>query len=862
MTHVSDHIPDPLTSPEDPPDAVLGWLSPRITWDPVLAEVLTADRLRLDGASVALSGVDRAACTLASTVLREVYPGPGRPSVALALPRGHHSLALIVGIHLALRRRHQRLVRGRNYGSVLVTAGRTGLRELATRISLNGDPLPHSLALARLAVELTTTGRLRAAALPLDGGHRRGLSQRDELLLFTLPSVAPPMAENVVSINVLDTAGVARATWNRVAERDNRARRRLVVIGELGSADLEGFCAEWHMPLIQFSWELIDKLTGHYGPGTGIVAATGLADRVRHLPPVGYRIIGHEDCDYELRAVISRLADMRRICREQDPAASLPPTIGDAARLAGLLGRLACPLRFYEEQVPRHRFQQTAARQLTQLNRLRLDGFHGAVQRAFAAHWAMVRGSLERLARLVEDPDSCPKWWALYDRISTAEAEGEPLRIMCVTRAERDGLQQALVEWGLVRAEKIGRLITIVAMRDQPLSWGSGGTPATVLLAPPEPWQESLLCTGEHGRVEVLCYPGQTGMLRRVLGQAFRPREAENLDALSRLGGPTPPTTATASSRYELPLEALPAVELTGWDAPSPQSDPQFAVPSDPAAAFWSEVVDLFGRDLDAKPDGDATSGPDAEEASATATATAISPMWARRIDLEEGYSVFVAEASACEVLLPSPGRDPELVACPPSQLAAGMRIVLLPGSDRGVVLQELLTSWDERLGLAKPHFQGLYRRALTAAVDRHGVDGVASLVGVDVRTIKSWLAGDRAPQQSRSLERLLAASGDEEAYGNRAAIRALFATVRGRHRLIGRELNAAVTECVFDGRQGPHLHRLEDMVGRDLKDLFAAVVVCTVQGVQAERVAVPRALIGELLDGDHPAVNHRRDQR
>src|SRR5207342_2092555 len=110
---------------------------------------------------------------------------------------------------------------------------------------------------------------------------------------------------------------------------------------------------------------------------------------------------------------------------------------------------------------------------------------------------------------------------------------------------------------------------------------------------------------------------------------------------------------------------------------------------------------------------------------------------------------------------------------------------------------------------------------ALVAAVDRHGVDGVADLVQLDPKTVRSWLAGDAAPQQSRSLERLLAASGDEEAYGNRAAIRELFATVRGRHRLIGRELNAAVTESVFEDPQGPHLSRLEAMVGRDLKDLF-----------------------------------------
>jgi hypothetical protein len=800
--------------------------------------------------------VEFAACSLASTVLREVYAGPAPPSVALALPRGSHSIALLVGIYLTLRRHHQRIIRRRNHGSVLITAGRTALRELSGRLNLDGNPLAESLVIARLAVEQTATGRLRAAALPLDGGYRRRLSQREELLLFTLPSVAPPMAENVASINVLDTAGVSRATWDRVAERDKLARRRLVIIGELGSPDLETFCAERQIPLVQFEWPLIGELTARYGAGAGMLGATGLTARAHALPTVGYRIVSHEDCDYELRSAISRLADMRRICREQDQSASTPAAIADAARLAGLLGRLACPLRFYEEQVPRHRFLQTATRQLNQLDRVRLDRLHGAIRRAFAAHWAMVRGSLGRLARLVEDPDICPKWWALYDRISACEAEGRPLRILCVTRAERDGLQRALVEWGLVRAEHIGRLITIVAMRDQPLPWGGNDRTTTILLAPPAPWQEALLATGELGHVEVLCYAGQEGMLRRVLSQAFRPREAANLRALSHLGATALPAAAVSSC--ELPLETLPAIELTGWNTPVQEVDTKFPVPPDPAAAFWSEILNLYGRDLHEASNDDAYGGLDADADSAEPS-VAGSARYVRRIDFVEGHSVFLADDTACDVLLPSPGREPELVACPPSKLVEGMRVVMLPGADRSAVLQELLASWDERLGYAKTRFEGLYRRALVAAVDRHGVDGVADLVQLDAKTVRSWLAGDAAPQQSRSLERLLAASGDEEAYGNRAAIRELFATVRGRHRLIGRELNAAVTECVFEDPQGPHLSRLEAMVGRDLKDLFAAVVVCTVHRVHAELSIVPRALIGQLLDTDDPAL-HRND--
>src|SRR5512132_4165616 len=177
MKYVPDHPRALRAPPELSQGPVLDWLAPRIDWDPVLAGELTDGRLTIDGDPVELSGVELAACTLASTVLRETYRGPSLPSVALALPRGSHSLALLVGIHLTLRRRHQRMIRRRNYGSVLITAGRTVLRELASRLALDGNPLAESLVVARLAVEQTATGRLRAAALPMDGGYRRRLSQ-------------------------------------------------------------------------------------------------------------------------------------------------------------------------------------------------------------------------------------------------------------------------------------------------------------------------------------------------------------------------------------------------------------------------------------------------------------------------------------------------------------------------------------------------------------------------------------------------------------------------------------------------------------------------------------------------------------
>src|SRR4051794_36086349 len=78
---------------------VIDRLAPVIDSDPALRDVF-GDRLMWMGdRPVMPSGLDRVACAVA----RSVVARPG--SVALAVPRGKHPLALMVGLHLALTRR-------------------------------------------------------------------------------------------------------------------------------------------------------------------------------------------------------------------------------------------------------------------------------------------------------------------------------------------------------------------------------------------------------------------------------------------------------------------------------------------------------------------------------------------------------------------------------------------------------------------------------------------------------------------------------------------------------------------------------------------------------------------------------------
>ena len=167
------------------------------------------------------------------------------------------------------------------------------------------------------------------------------------------------------------------------------------------------------------------------------------------------------------------------------------------------------------------------------------------------------------------------------------------------------------------------------------------------------------------------------------------------------------------------------------------------------------------------------------------------------------------------------------------------------------------MATWDEGLALVRRRYETMYRRALDVAVERHGIDALADIVGLSAAAVRGWHYGKAWPGTAPTLLRPLEASGDEEALENQALIQDYFTRVRSAHRYIGRVLNEAVGETVLHERGQDSIRKLEGLVGRDLTDLFDATSVLTVEQ-RVRRPAGPAGVCGSFLDRDDPYLKSK----
>lgn len=207
-------------------------------------------------------------------------------------------------------------------------------------------------------------------------------------------------------------------------------------------------------------------------------------------------------------------------------------------------------------------------------------------------------------------------------------------------------------------------------------------------------------------------------------------------------------------------------------------------------------------------------------------------------------------------------GGEPVAEGVDACDLEPGMRVALLPGSERGSLLAELMAAWDEQLALARARLVPMYRRALALADAKLGIGGLADRVGLSEGAIRTWLRGDARPQRPEHLKLLLEASGDELAIKEGPVIHELFAKTRGAHRAIGRALNIAVGETVLYGQAGGEaLRRLRELIGADIDDLLDNVHVLRVSAVSESRDDIPAGALGSFLDAGDPYLNQMRQK-
>lgn len=808
-------------------------LRARVAGDEILTLFANGRTLAVGIARIEPSGVDLVACALASTV----YRGDDC-ALALALPRGQHGLAAIVGAYLAsFQERHNRP------GSVAVLTRSTALRAAAANLRVANGRFGEGVQVMRLGTVLRPDGRVKPAAVGYAGTReRKGLSQADHYLLFQMPHVAPPLAYNVISTAVVDAVSSSHDSWEQTCERNRRARRRQLWIGELGDPDFDAFCDEHALPLFAFDWETIEACAAEFGCGKGPLTTSPLCRSAGGAVGPAFQVCNHGRFNEELNEMNWRLAEMRRRAKPE-PGEEKPGPFRAAEQLAALYGRVAFPVETFDAQTA----FSYGVRSSAQLLRKVEDAYSGAFQGrgwkdAFNVHWGAVKGTARALREIATG--ECPKWWAVCYRVDAARMSGERLRIVCQTQADQAALAQSLVDENIVATSAIGEEIEIVtySQRDEQ---GDGSDDRIVLyLAPPPPWQAGVYLTGERGRAEVLVYPTQVWPLRRAFARTWEraTNHAANAALLTLVGiGGAEVALAPAEPPALVELE-----QFTIDDTTTNESDYASLDGNEHVRALMEEIVSLYGADV---AEGEQAERGDRVVRSTTGTGAA------RRISFAEGPVLIVA-ANACLDIVWSAGAHgaAKVIEKPVDEIRPGNKLIVLPGAKRGSLLQQLMAAWDQRFGPVRFAYQSLWQQAIEIAVAKLGTFGLATRVGVTEATVENWLdpeRGSRWPQQKSHTRQILEIARDtnERAWENRAPIIRYIERTRGAHRVIGRLLNRAVTEAVTGGE--PRWTReLELRVGQRLEDELAAAQFLTVNEVGPPE-QLPARLIGLFIDPD-----------
>ncbi len=831
-------VPDlPLIDAEHP---IVARLAAGIDRDPVLTRKFDEGLVWVAGAPVKPSGPDRVACAVARAVA--VTPNG---AAAIAVPRGGDSIAVMIATYLALWRRQPAAAEGRLVGSIAISTARATLRAYLADLEFTTDRQGAEGFKPGLLIALPVADerRLRPAALSMDRREYDGLDQKDSWLLFQTPNVAAPVAYNVISAMVVDTIGASPTSWHQTHERNQTARRRQLWVGELGDTRFETFCTDHRIPLLCLDWELLRSAAGRWGTGRSALASTSLAERALHPRPLGARLVVNEEVERYLRMAQSSLAQMSERARGEKP----PLVYLTALQAVSLLRRMAVPLGYYEPFAERLGYSDPAERLVEQVEHASASPFRGRWKPTYTSYWPAVKATLRRLLVLLSDPEDSPKWWALNARLLEAQERGERLRFLVQTRAERLALTEALCSDDcILDANEVGQLAQVSAFSDRARAVPE--SLVTILMGPPPDRHAGIYLAGETDRVEVLCYAHERRRLsRRARESARRTANVEAghlaLDAL-RLGKRE--DSLGAHSREEPAL----VVDLDGFIDPRPAQEHEledFLPPPGPEDEFWDRALELHGTELAAAEQHDDP---------APSMAAGQRKVSALQLAFEEAPDMLVAPNAEATVIVVGEDGATRAAALCIRELQPGMRVAVVPGSERGTLVAELMAAWDEQLAFAHDRYMPMYYRALRQAIAVYGTQGLAEHIGVTSGAIRSWERDEARPQQRAHLRAVLEASGDQQAIMNQAVIQDFITRTRGAHSLIGRILNEAIGNIILArGATEENLRRLRDLIGDDsdaierVAMVFDNVLVLTIHEVTGPIEEVPANALGSFVD-------------
>lgn len=695
----------------------------------------------------------------------------------------------------------------------------------------------------RLGTDLRPDGRVKPAAVSYQSTRdRRGISQADHYLLVQLPHTAPPLAYNVISTSVVDAVSSSHESWEQTFDRNRRARRRQVWIGELGDPAFDTFCEERQIPLFCFDWETIAACAAALGCGSGPLTTAPLCSAAGGPVGPAFQVCNHGRFTEELKELNWRLAEMWRRAKP-DPGEEKPTPFRAAEQLASFYGRVAFPVETFDIQTQFTYSVRSSGYLLRQVEEAYTSQFRGRDWKdAFNSHWGAVKWAAKALREIATT--DCPKWWAVCYRVDAARSTGETLRIVCQTQADQAALAQSLVDESIVAPSAIGDDIEIVTFSQRDSQGDSPTESVTLYLAPPPPWQASVYLTGERGRAEVLVYPTQVRQLQRAFARTWQ--KATNHPANAALLTLVGFTGTDAVSAFTAPPPLTELEQFSVDDTTTSDIDYATADGNDEVQAFVQEIVSLYG--------GDVTEDETAPRPGRLPR-TLAGTVAARRIVFEEGPMMVVADTASLDVVWSAGAKGTaKVVEKAVADLAEGNRVIVLPGAKRGSLLQELMAAWDNRFGPVRFAYQSLWQDAIEIAVDKLGCAGLAARLHVTAGTVEDWLdplRGARWPQQKAHTRQILEIARDrnEKAWENRASIIRYIERTRGGHRVIGRLLNRAVSEAV-SGSDARWTRELERRVGQRLEDELAAAQFLTIKEVGAVE-QVPSRLVGLFIDPD-----------
>jgi hypothetical protein len=770
------------------------------------------------------SGVDLAAAAVARGVCLD-----GRPNqIAIALPRGGSPLPLFLGVYFSAGRRLGKLPLK---GSVAISSRDPELRQiLANTVVAGGGMLP----CGRLVTgRPDPNGRASAKQGELLGTKRvKGLSQDDRLILLQSPHYRPELALKVISLSIVDAAGMSESAWPLSFEWNRAAERSQVWLGELGDRRFEQFCTDCKIPLFRFDWPTIQWAADRYGVGSTSLSTRKLCDRALAPAPLRVRACPDERVDEEFAVLEQAFASIYRRTKGED----VPSIVARARRLYYVLARLVPPLNVYEPIVAGTRALQPNV-VVQQVRDAPSAFFQGAKWKAvYETDWPTIRGALTALYNHVRAEH--PKYWDMLARIEEARKTREKLVIRCATRAESHALAASLIADGWLDPEELGeeRLVDIrwFGTASPALHTGGATEPITTVLSePPSPFTGAAYLSAEAGKVEAILYPAQMPRFERLARDAWRNANGSTNNTVIGLfcdgelfSDDTPVPEPT--------FEELAPFTLIGRGETKTRAETKEIITMD---SFFAQLAGI--DDNDDSPVWSPSVG----------TIAALAPRAARLIRTKEGFYVYLPEDEEVPVLI---GSESRTLLRPVADLRAGQRVVLMPGSDRSSMLAELFERFDQRLGPAYPL---LYGRALAAAhANAGGTDRALALrLGVEEATVATWRRGEHRPQQDDVLYELLKLSEIEPAWTNRRKIRVYLGTVRGAHRVIAKAFDEAVVETIVE-LDGPHVQQLEKY-GIDLDEFAGSVQVLTTTSVSEQNLYAPASVIGHFLTADHPVV-------